>query len=74
MADTHTDVQNLLADVRAWVPVVVSVGGTEYQLTGIDIQHDEDGAQTKAVLQTSSVNGEPGPEPQVSEDAGVTLP
>jgi hypothetical protein len=38
--DTHADVQNLLADVRAWVPVVVEVDGEEYRITGLRIEHE----------------------------------
>jgi hypothetical protein len=53
MADTLADLQGLLADIRGWTSVVVGVDGTEHQITGVDIQHDESGAQVKAVLQTS---------------------
>ena len=56
MADTHLDVQELLAGVRAWVPVVVEANGEEFQVTGLRIEHDEDGAQTKAVLETTGDN------------------
>lgn len=70
MGNTHTDVQEMLADVRAWTPVVVSAGGTEYPITGVSIEHDEEGAQTKAVIQTASdAPADPAP-----ADPAPTLP
>jgi hypothetical protein len=42
MGNTHADVQEMLADVRAGVPVVVDVDGTEHEITGVKIVHEHE--------------------------------
>jgi hypothetical protein len=51
---TYGELLEETTHTRAWTPVVLEVDGQEVAYTGCHIEHDEEGAQSRLVLEAAS--------------------